>query len=94
MGFFIGAIGNMSENVKTGLVMVITMGRQFLKWINGRKYANCCGYLLPDYQSINPTALISDMFYSLAIYDSLDRYFENLISLIILSVLFCIGGFY
>lgn len=30
MGFFIGAIGNMSENVKTGLVMVITMGGSFL----------------------------------------------------------------
>ena len=26
-------------------------GRQFLKWINGRKYADRCGYLLPDHQS-------------------------------------------
>lgn len=80
-------------NVKTGLVMVITMGGSFLSGLMAGNMRIVVDTYCPIINRINPTALISDMFYSLAIYDSLDRYFENLISLVILSLLFCIGGF-
>lgn len=92
-GFFIGAIGNMNENVKTGIVMVVTMTGSFLSGLMAGNMRIIVDTYCPIINRINPTALISDMFYSLAIYDSLDRYFENLITLIILSALFCIGGF-
>ncbi len=72
MGFFIGAIGNMSENVKTGLVMVITMGGSFLSGLMAGNMRIVVDTYCPVINRINPTALISDMFYSLAIYDSLE----------------------
>jgi ABC-2 type transport system permease protein len=42
---------------------------------------------------INPAALISDLFYCLNIYDDYKRYTEKFVTLLILSVIFTIGGF-
>ena len=47
----------------------------------------------PFFNRINPAALMSDCFYSLAIYDSLERYTRNILTLLLLSFIFCLLGF-
>ena len=93
LGILIGCTGKLSYSVKSGIGVLVTLLPSFLAGLMFGGMKNVIEQHCPVINRINPTALISDMFYSLAIYDSLDRYFENLISLVILSVLFCIGGF-
>lgn len=92
-GFFLGTIGNLSENMKFGILMSVTMVGSFLSGLMIGSMRILVETYCPVINKINPSALITDMFYSLAIYDTLDRYFRNMITLIIFSVFFTIGGF-
>lgn len=92
-GFFLGAIGNLSENLKIGIIMSVTMVGSFLSGLMIGGMRILVETFCPIINKINPSALITDTFYSLAIYDTLDRYARNIITLIILSIFFTIGGF-
>ncbi|MGN0292132.1 MAG: ABC transporter permease [Lachnospiraceae bacterium] len=92
-GFFLGAIGNLSENLKIGILMSVTMVGSFLSGLMIGSMRILVETFCPIINKINPSALITDTFYSLAIYDTLDRYARNIITLIILSIFFTIGGF-
>lgn len=93
LGFFLGAIGNLSENVKCGILLAVTMAGSFLSGLMIGSMRILVETFCPIINRINPSALITDMFYSLAIYDTLDRYIRNMTTLIIFSVLFTVGGF-
>lgn len=92
-GFFIGAIGNISEDMKIGIVISVTMLGCFLSGLMAGNMRIIVETYCPIINRINPCALIADSFYSLAIYDTLDRYTRNISSLLVLCVLFCVGGF-
>lgn len=92
-GFFLGAMGNLSENMKYGILMSVTMVGSFLSGLMIGDMRILVETFCPIINKINPSALITDMFYSLAIYDTLDRYLRNMITLIIFSILFTLGGF-
>lgn len=92
-GFFLGTISNISENVKVAILMSVTMVGSFLSGLMMGNMRILVETICPLINKINPSALITDTFYSLAIYDSLDRYTNNIITLIIFSILFTIGGF-
>lgn len=92
-GFFLGAIGNLSENTKFGILMSVTMVGSFLSGLMIGNMRILVETFCPVINKINPSALITDMFYSLAIYDTLDRYIRNMVTLILFSILFTVGGF-
>ena len=46
----------------------------------------------PWFNYVNPAALISDCFYSLTAYESLNRYYTNLLTLCAFTVIFTLGG--
>lgn len=92
-GFFLGAIGNLSENTKFGILMSVTMVGSFLSGLMAGSMRILVETFCPVINKINPSALITDMFYSLAIYDTLDRYIRNMITLVLFSILFTVGGF-
>ncbi len=92
-GFFIGSISNLSEHMKGAIFMSITMTCSFLSGLMVGSMRILVETYCPIINRINPCALITDTFYSLAIYDSLERYTRNVITLFILSILFAIGGF-
>ena len=48
----------------------------------------------PIVNKINPVAVITDGLYSLYYYNTLDRYFYNIINLIIFSVVMVIGSYF
>lgn len=93
LGFFLGSIGNLSEGIKVAILMSVTMIGSFLSGLMVGSMRVLVESFCPIINKINPCALITDMFYSLAIYDTLDRYLQNLITLLIISVILSIGGF-
>ncbi len=91
-GFCIGCISHLSEHTKFGISMATIMTCCFLSGLmvgNIRIYVE---QICPWFNRINPAALISDSFYALTVYQSHDRYFANSITLVLLSVLFCLLG--
>lgn len=93
MGFFIGSFGRLNQNVKMAISMSVTMLSCFL---SGLMFGNMKAVIeqnAPIINKINPAALISDLFYCLNIYDDYKRYTEKFVTLLILSVIFTIGGF-
>ena len=91
-GFFIGSIGKADEGTKNGILMAVTMVCSFLSGLMAGGMRMVVAEICPWFNHINPTAVISDSFYSLVVYQSHERYFQNIVTLVILSVVFCIGG--
>lgn len=92
-GFFLGSIGTLSRGIKEGIIILASMTCCFFSglMVGGMRIIvqeNC-----PIFNRINPAALISDCFYSLSVYDTYTRYITNIVSLLIMGAIFCIGGF-
>lgn len=92
LGFFIGSIGRYNKDTKFGILMAVIMIGCFLSGLMVGNMRAIVEDLCPVLNQVNPAALISDALYSLIIYPSYDRYFTNIVSLLILSALLCIGG--
>ena len=93
MGFFIGSFGRLNQNVKMAISMSVTMLSCFLSGLMIGNMKSVIEMYVPIVNRINPAALISDLFYSLNIYNDYRRYTEKFVTLLILSVVFTIGGF-
>ena len=93
LGFFIGAIGRMSESVKNAIATSFSM---FCCFLSGLMVGNMKAIIevnCPIINRINPAAIISNLFYCLSIYDDFSRYIENIIILLIMAAVFTTGGF-
>lgn len=93
MGFFIGSFGRLNQNVKMAISMSVTMLSCFLSGLMIGNMKSVIEMYVPIVNRINPAALISDLFYCLNIYNDYRRYTEKFVTLLILSVIFTIGGF-
>lgn len=93
MGFFVGSIGKMSFGVKNGILMAVSMLCCFFSGLMVGNMRILVEEFCPWLNRINPAALIADSFYSLTVYQSHERYFLNLGSLLFISALFYFGGF-
>lgn len=92
LGFFIGSIGRLSRGAKEVTGTAIVVGTAFLSGLMIGDMRMVVEEKCPVINKINPTALIADSFYSLEIYDTYDRYFRNLVTLLIIAALCVIGG--
>lgn len=93
LGFFIGSFGTASRMTKFGTLMGIIMLCCLFSGLMIGNMRMTIEKLCPFFNKINPAALISDSFYALVIYPSHERYFTNIVSLLLLSALFSFGGF-
>lgn len=87
MGLAIGAVLKAGENVKTGIIISVTMLGCFFSGMMGITMKYMIDKNVPIINKINPASMITDGFYSLYYYDTLDRYFVNIASLIAFSVI-------
>ena len=87
MGLAIGTLLKTNENVKTGIVISVTMLGCFLSGMMGITMKYIVDTNLPIVNKINPASMITDGFYSLYYYDTLDRFFFNVASLLAFSVI-------
>ena len=87
LGVFVSSIFKVNENTKTGIVISITMLGCFLSGMMGITMKYIIDKNVPIINKLNPASMITDGFYSLYYYDTLDRYFFNVISLIIFALI-------
>jgi ABC-2 type transport system permease protein len=92
-GFFLGALGPKTEGGKIGMMFAIVMPCCFLSGLMIGNMRILVEQYAPWLNRINPAALISDCFYSLNVYESMDRYTGNILTLLLLSIIFCLTGF-
>ncbi len=86
LGIFIGSVIKTNENAKTGILISITMLWCFLSGMMGITMKYVIDKNVPIINKINPAALLTDGFYSLYYYDTLNRYVMDVISLVIISL--------
>lgn len=92
-GFFIGAIGRMSESTKDAMAAGVSLTCSFLSGLMVGTMRAFIENKIPVLNRVNPTALISDSFYCLANFDTYTRYARNMVSLCVVTALFLAGGF-
>lgn len=76
-----------SENTKTGVILAITMFGCFLSGMMGMTMKYVIDKNIPLLNKINPASMITDGFYSLYYYETKTRFFFDLSSLILFSIL-------
>ena len=87
MGVAIASILKTNENVKTGIIISITMLGCFLSGMMGITMKYIVDKNIPIVNKINPASMITDGFYALYYYDTLDRFYFNTISLLLFAAL-------
>ena len=94
LGTFVGTLLKTSENTKTGILIALTMFWCYLSGMMGITMKYLVDTNVPMINQINPTSMITDGFYSLYYYETLDRYWTDLISLIIFALVLVIISFF
>ncbi len=87
LGVFTSCVFKNSENTKTGIIISLTMLGCFLSGMMGITMKYVIDKNVPIINKLNPANMITDGFYSLYYYDTLDRYYFNIISLIIFAMI-------
>ena len=77
-GFVIGCFEKWSESMKIGLTIGISMLCSFLSGLMASAMRIVVEGVAPWFNYVNPTALISDSFYSMVVYPSDTRFYTNI----------------
>lgn len=85
LGIAVSSIIKTNENLKTGIIISITMLGCFLSGMMGITMKYLVDKNVPLVNKINPANMITDGFYSLYYYDTYDRFYFNVFSLLIFS---------
>lgn len=84
-GTFFGTIFKANENTKTGVLIATTMFGCFLSGMFGITMKYIIDKNITIINKLNPVSMITDGLYSLYYYDTLNRYWFNIISLLIFA---------
>ena len=87
LGIFISTILKTNENSKLGIIIAITMVFSFLSGMMGITMKYIIDKNIPILNKINPVNMITDGLYSLYYYETLNRYYANVCSLLIFSII-------
>lgn len=93
LGIAIGTLLKSNENIKIGIIMSITMLWCYLSGMMGITMKYVVDKNIPIINKINPANMITDGFYSLYYYDTLDRYIFDIISLLIFAFILIVISF-
>lgn len=86
LGTLVGVSNKKSDEVKTAILLSATMTCSFLAGMMVWQMKYIIAENVPLLDKINPVSMITDALYSLYYYNTLDRYFSNILSLIILTL--------
>ena len=90
LGLSVGVLTKNGEGAKIGILLAITMIGSFLSGMMGVTLKYIIDKNIPILNKINPASMITDGFYSLYYYNTLNRYYFNLVSLLIFAIIFII----
>jgi len=92
-GTFVGSVGKWSDKTKESVMMAITMMCCFLSGLMYNGMKDIIEHNVPIINRINPAALITDCLYSLNMYDTYDRFINDMAIMGIIAILLCFGSF-
>ncbi len=87
LGVVTSTVVKKNENMKTGIILSITMLGCFLSGMMGITMKYIIDKNIPIINKINPANMITDGFYSLYYYGVQNRFYQNIISLILFSTI-------
>lgn len=87
-GIFVGTLP-VKENVQIAIFLVYSLGSSFLSGLMIHPIKIWIEKSMPVINRINPATLIQDALYSLVIYNTHERFFTNIITLTVISVILC-----
>lgn len=85
LGVLVSSLIKTNENAKTGILVGITMLMCFMSGMMGITMKYIIDKNVRVLNLINPASMITDGFYSLFYYDTFNRYYFNVISLLVFS---------
>lgn len=94
LGTFVGTLFKTNENAKTGILIALTMFWCYLSGMMGITMKYVVDKNVPIINKINPASMITDGLYSLYYYDKFDRYWFNIISLLIFAFVLMLISFF
>lgn len=94
LGTFVGTLFKTNENAKTGILIALTMFWCYLSGMMGITMKYVVDKNVPIINEINPASMITDGLYSLYYYDTFDRYWFNIISLLIFAFVLMLISFF
>lgn len=86
IGIFVATIFKTNENTKTGIIISISMLGCFLSGMMGITMKYIVDKSMPIVNQLNPASMITDGFYSLYYYSTYNKYYFDIISLLIFSI--------
>lgn len=86
-GLMLGSVFKAKENTKIGLVISFTMLGCFLSGMMGITMKYIVDKNIPIINKLNPANMITDGFYSLYYFNTFDRFYINIVSLLIFTIL-------
>lgn len=87
LGIMVASVFKTNENTKTGIILAVTMLGCFLSGMMGITMKYLVDKNVPIVNKVNPASMITDGFYALYYYDTLDRFYFNMISLLLFTFL-------
>ena len=90
---FIGSLGKIREGIKIGIILGFSMVSSFLAGLMNNTMKDLVEKNAPIINRINPASLISDAFYCINVYDDMARYYRNLITLAVMSIVLAAASF-
>ncbi len=93
LGILIASIFRVSEGAKTGITIAVTMFLSVLSGMMGVTLKYVIDKNAPIVNLVNPNNLITDGFYSLYYYNTLDRYFRDVCYLLVFVAICLIISF-
>ena len=93
-GAFISAAAKKSEGVKIAVIIGVSMICSFLAGMMYQGVKYIVAQKIPVLSWLNPLNLLTDAFYSLYYYDTLNRYTLNMIVLTAFIPIFCLGTYF
>lgn len=92
LGIAVATLFKTNDNVKTGVIISVTMVGCFLSGMMGVTLKYVIDKNVPILNKLNPAAMITDGFYSLYYYDTFERFWFNVLSLCAFAcVMLCVS---
>lgn len=92
LGLVIGSIGAWSEDIKVVIMLVVSLGGSFLSGLMMAGIKGLIEQYCPILNRINPASLITDAFYSVAVYDDPARYQRDVVTMFAMAGVFIVGA--
>lgn len=87
LGIAVSCLLKSNEDLKTGIIIAFSMLGCFFSGMMGITMKYVIDKNIPIINKLNPANMITDGFYSLYYYDTLDRFCLNIISLLIFTII-------